>query len=355
MSETQKSNPRWVGVLLALFLPGSAHYLSGNRKAGLIWLGGLLSISCLARSITAFPSPAIILIGLSINFLILPLAYLFLLVRSYRPVRRLRLKGWLLFVLSVITFNMVFGSAHDHFMAHPFKVPTGAMEPTVRGVTVSEGKIKNSFLTWLKTGQRYEAYTAGSSGRISNIRMTDSGIRFQIGDTEHTLPRHAAKNLTPLLEYMEGDVIWSGIVTAGDQIMVSKLAYLFSSPERGDIVVFRTAGIDHEFVRQDTVYIKRIVGLPGETIRVEPPHIVVDGQTVKEPEALGMLNYQNAGLLKTADDQITLGQDEYLVFGDNTAPNMSLDGRFFGAIPRDCIIGKVRTIYWPLNRIGPVQ
>jgi signal peptidase I len=147
----------------------------------------------------------------------------------------------------------------------------------------------------------------------------------------------------------------------GDHILVEKASYWFSIPKRGDIVVFYTGGIDHPAVSQDTYYVKRILGLPGESIQIDPPHILINGYPAPEIYGMGSHFDNNRGyilppaphhipvFLQTPDDTITLGDGEYLVLGDNSLH--SLDSRYFGPVTEKHIIGRVSRIYWPLSRI----
>jgi len=163
-----------------------------------------------------------------------------------------------------------------------------------------------------------------------------------------------------------GDTLWSGVVIAGDHLFVERLSYRFARPKRGDIVVFRTKGI--ETLGPDWFFIKRIAGLPGERIRIEPPFLIVDGQKVTEPEifrtissesdgysgfALPAVRGPDVGLLTKPTDEVTLGPDEYFVLGDNTLN--SRDSRYWGAVPGKNIIGKVTRVYWPFARINALE
>lgn len=147
----------------------------------------------------------------------------------------------------------------------------------------------------------------------------------------------------------------------GDHIFVNKLIYRFSEPQRGDVIVFNTKEI--KSLNLDTCFVKRIAGLPGETIGIEPPYIVVNGSKVMEPLILRRIaegqngfsgfypaspNSSVPAILTAPADKITLGPDEYLVLGDNT--RNSLDGRYFGPIKRSTIIGKAFYIYAPTGR-----
>jgi signal peptidase I len=149
----------------------------------------------------------------------------------------------------------------------------------------------------------------------------------------------------------------SPTIIPGDHLITERLSYRFGNPKRGDVVVFSTKGIDHPHVRTDTYYIKRVVGLPGETIQIDPPNLIVNGEVVKEPAIIKELSSRSPGFtlaresaLSTCDDKIILGENEYLTFGDNS--ENSLDGRYYGSISEDSIVGRVSRIYWPISRIG---
>lgn len=127
----------------------------------------------------------------------------------------------------------------------------------------------------------------------------------------------------------------------GDNLIVDKLTYRFKEPERFDIIVFP---YKHE---EDTYYIKRVIGLPGETIFIdEEGAIYIDEELLME--SYGREVIRNAG---RAYEPITLGDDEYFVMGDNR--NNSSDSRSasVGNLHRDDIVGKAWLQIWPLERI----
>ncbi len=148
-------------------------------------------------------------------------------------------------------------------------------------------------------------------------------------------------------------------IEPGDFLVAEKLSYRFREPGRGDIVVFRTDGLP--FLPPHTVAIKRIAGLPGERIRIEPPHLVVNGRPVTDPPIFARIasgvppfnGYRLGAAIPDArlvrpDDELVLGEDEYLVLGDHTLS--SLDGRYWGAVPRSNLVARATRIYWPLSR-----
>ncbi|VGO16171.1 Signal peptidase I P [Pontiella desulfatans] len=198
-----------------------------------------------------------------------------------------------------------------------------------------------------------------AEGRIEAIQVDQNGdYVLLIGNMPHVVPAHLLQPNT-LKYYNKGDVILAGKVIAGDHILVNKMKYNFMSPERGDISVFDTRNINDPGVRKDTFYIKRMVGLAGEKIQIQNNRIVADGEVVREPPMFETIatdpiysgGHANApgSRLATQDDYIQLADDEYLMMGDNTKPMMSLDGRFFGGVPRNDFQGPAIFVYWPFR------
>ena len=127
-----------------------------------------------------------------------------------------------------------------------------------------------------------------------------------------------------------------------DQLIVDKISYRFRDPKRYDIIVF-------PFRYQDnTFYIKRIIGLPGETVQIDTEgNILIDGEILQE--SYGREVIRDPGL---AAEPITLGEDEYFVLGDNR--NNSSDSRVevVNNIHRDEIIGRAFIRIWPFSKFG---
>lgn len=116
-----------------------------------------------------------------------------------------------------------------------------------------------------------------------------------------------------------------------DKVIVNKMAYRFAEPKRFDVIIFKQSGNEHEFYN-----IKRVIGLPGETIQISNGKIFINGDIIDEPIETEKLNI--TGL---AAEEISLQENEYFVLGDNR--NHSEDSRFanVGNIVSDEIIGKV--------------
>ncbi len=133
----------------------------------------------------------------------------------------------------------------------------------------------------------------------------------------------------------------------GDNLIVDKLSYRFHDPERFDIIVF-------PFQYQDnTYYIKRIIGLPGETVQIkEDGSIYINGEKLQESYGREVIQ---PGTIGRAADPIELGEDEYFVMGDNR--NNSSDSRtdIVGNIKKEDIIGKAWLRIWPLSSFGVLK
>lgn len=130
----------------------------------------------------------------------------------------------------------------------------------------------------------------------------------------------------------------------GDHLIVDKLTYQFSDPKRFDIIVFPFR------YQEDTYYVKRVMGLPGETVQIIGGVLYINGTALQED--YGRETMEMGGL---ASEPVTLGEDEYFVLGDNR--NNSSDSRepSVGNIARESIIGKVRFRVWPLTGLGLVN
>ena len=131
----------------------------------------------------------------------------------------------------------------------------------------------------------------------------------------------------------------------GDNLIVDKISYRFREPERYEIIVF-----PYKY-QENTFYIKRIIGLPGETVQVKKGEVYVNGKLLGEEYGLEKIEEGKEGL---AIDPITLGEDEYFVLGDNR--NHSSDSRdpSVGVLTKDDLIGRAWIRIWPLNSIGVI-
>jgi signal peptidase I len=143
-----------------------------------------------------------------------------------------------------------------------------------------------------------------------------------------------------------------------DKIIVDKVKYKFTKPERGDIVVFSpTEELQKE--QYHDAFIKRIIGLPGEKVELREGQVYINNKVLEEDKYL-------SPSVRTVVDVCTSGQqppflaqpetippNSYLVLGDNR--RSSYDGRCWGLVPRKNIIGRAIVRFWPLNNVGAID
>lgn len=144
---------------------------------------------------------------------------------------------------------------------------------------------------------------------------------------------YALVNLASARFIVEGDSMQPNFAT-GQFLIVSRLNYLLGDPERGDIVVF------HYPQRPESDYIKRVIGLPGEVVRIKSGEIFVNDVKLEEPYIREPCN-----TISCMDREWTVGQNQYFVLGDNR--NESQDSRAFGPVDAQYIVGEAVIRYWP--------
>jgi len=304
------------------------------------------------------------------------------------------------------------------FFLQPFTIPTGSMQPTLYGVTSQNlsGNANYKIPTgWERVKEWFEGVSyvhvvAESDGVIDRISPMERFLIFNIEQTfwidnvPHTIwfpPDfgEAPPGEEPLAYragwgrghlYHKGDEVVNLRVSAGDHLFVNRLTYNFRLPRRGEIIVFETEGITEEMrdrfrIPADEFYIKRLVGLGGDTLSIkqdyevenvprfstEVPvgHLVVDGQ----PLSASTPHFENLyGFAGVHPGQKKLGYQEnhyfghamlealapgnnfpvetnrYFAMGDNTFN--SLDSRYWGSFPCDYVIGKSSFVYWPITK-----
>jgi signal peptidase I len=125
----------------------------------------------------------------------------------------------------------------------------------------------------------------------------------------------------------------------GEEVMVNSLAYMFGGPARGDVVVF------HPPSDPSIVYVKRVIGVPGDRIDISLNAVYVDRVKLNEPYIYPLAPGQDEN--NSVFTGIQLGPKQYFVMGDHRQD--STDSRVFGYVPRQNIIGKAEVVIWPLN------
>ncbi len=220
------------------------------------------------------------------------------------------------------------------------------------------------------------------SSRVVNVSDTEGSLPEPVaGDADASEPKRKALPfwlelpLLVLIALIVAVIIKTFLIQAfwipsssmedtlqiNDRVLVYKLAYRIGDIDRGHVIVFddpRGPEEDGESIfeaaRRNVAeavglstprseFIKRVIGLPGETIEVRENTVHVDDVPIDEP-------YLKAGSVMTDFDAVTVGPGELFVMGDNR--NASQDSRFFGTIPEDTVVGRGFVIIWPLSRFG---
>lgn len=248
------------------------------------------------------------------------------------------------------------------FFLQPFKIPTGSMQPTLYGVHQATDDWQRATLP----KRILDCVLFGQWPSNPNARMPGSLINFGAWILFGQWPPGATYTLR------------------GDHIFVDRFTYHFRKPRRGEVVVFETSDIYKHLVRNfrfteyeqeqlrdkiwNKFYIKRLVGIGGDRIQIQPPHLIVNGQILDSHIGFrrmysgkdGYAGYLPAGpmsrpcYLATSSDVYEVPPNHYFVLGDNS--HSSFDGRFWGAFPRRALIGRAVFVYWPFTkRFGPIQ
>jgi signal peptidase I len=126
-------------------------------------------------------------------------------------------------------------------------------------------------------------------------------------------------------------------------LIIDELTYRFREPARGEIIVFRYPKDESQF------FIKRVIGLPGETVTVTGGKVFVTPKDSGAARVVDESSYLPSGLETTGEQTTKLGADEYFVLGDNRSA--SLDSRFFGVVPKRDIVGRVALRGWPVDEL----
>lgn len=259
------------------------------------------------------------------------------------------------------------------YFIQPFKIPTGSMQPTLHGILYESRESRGimdhlplSAVQWLITGDWYMQVRTRESGYVQSLQPDpqDSGRYLcRVGKHVYRVPLASGPRVSPGAFLPKGSLLWQGVQKAGDHVFVDRVRWNLTKPERGQIVVFGTDGI--RSLPPKTHYIKRLVGLPGEAVSIQPPDLVVNGAACREPESIARIARQDPGYagfrlldartdvdpaswaMRHPDDVLNLGANEFLAMGDNT--QNSRDGRYWGAVPRRNMVGPAVFVYWPFT------
>lgn len=126
----------------------------------------------------------------------------------------------------------------------------------------------------------------------------------------------------------------------GDYLIIDELSYRIREPQRGEIIVFK---FPHDITQR---YIKRIIGLPGETVEISNDRVIISKEG-SDSQILDESSYLGSSIQTTGNLRVILGQDEYFVLGDNRP--VSSDSRRWGVVPKADIVGRVYVRAWPFT------
>ena len=299
------------------------------------------------------------------------------------------------------------------FFLQPFKIPTGSMEPTLYGIEPRPSvepppNILVQAYQFLLFGRSYSHVVTKQGGKITDlrtgsftiwleytdvqltddhgntevdrvwIRKQDAEIKlglYEFGDTDYN-DRHIHQDVYP-----PGAVLANYVTQTGDQVLVDKVTYNFHTPRRGDVFIFKTAGIpgladERPGQEGSEDFIKRCVGLAGDIVEVTPPVLLINGKPAdaapsfaKEFARAGtppnqypgysLVGYgECSGVTKDPDrpfDPFDKGNaqtyyvqpDMYWAMGDNS-PN-SKDSRYWNGVPRQNLVGRGYFVFWPFT------
>ena len=296
------------------------------------------------------------------------------------------------------------------YFLQPFGIPTGSMQPTLNGIigTKLPGEVPTVFVrifdgVWhgrasvdlvakedeiirsvqeIKSPLPFISHVPGfRSGFFTRTEIaTERGNQYIVSE--------GLSNVTRLFGVMQGasfkkgEPIARGYFDAGDHVFVDKFTYHFRNPRRSEVFVFSTLGISmlNPAGAPSQFYIKRLGGVPGDTMRIDPPNLYINGKLAEEqgfrkvmsgtrtPWSTGYRGYGNGAERPNNDQQfyvdraynlgtptatVTLPPKTYYALGDNSYN--SLDSRFWGTVPERNVMGKAVVVYWPFGKhLGPV-
>lgn len=271
--------------------------------------------------------------------------------------------------IEIILVAVAVAMAFRTYFIQPFKIPTGSMSPTLYGIhyTAKErpdifDRLPFNLVKWLVWGEWYVEVRAKTSGNV-RIEQVQDGRVMLINGVYHLVNRGMADHVAQGDYVVKGQLLASAIRITGDHIFVDKVSWNFRQPGRGEIMVFKTTGIHHPQIKPNEHYVKRMVGLPDETLQFQPPRLLVNGQhpafcrsmaRIESQEdgydgyQLGGRDYQMRDYLAGVSNQVVLGQDQFFACGDNQFN--SLDSRYWGPVERKNLVGPAKMIYWPISR-----
>jgi signal peptidase I len=320
--------------------------------------------------------------------------------------------GWLEENVEVLFVAVVIALGLRAYYLQPFRIPTGSMQPTLNGIIAKplpQSEWPSFPQRMMEKALRGRTYVRVVNDRDRTLAFTRNGMP-DIEDTQYlhffsrseirfrdSPPIRLPAPINPatqigLNEAMsiamrnggilpKGTVLCEGTVDSGDLVLVDKFSYHFRSPKRGEVFVFDTIGIRGIQERSGpqgagSHYIKRLCGVPGDTLTIRSPNLYVNGKIAQEPgiqrvirgEGPYSINPNGYGLASHEDPRgkvklpqflaaegssLTLaaqaprGQKEYAALGDNTGN--SLDSRYWGTVKEFNLVGPALFSLWPIT------
>lgn len=306
------------------------------------------------------------------------------------------------FVAIVIAFGI------RSYILQPFKIPTGSMQPTLYGIVANhtEEDTTPSYIQQAKdfvTGRSYVNVVSDHTGMLSRSEpLTEHGILgffthcklhfedghtiriwapisqltngyFNLGLFEYTgaSPEVDRTTITPDMTWprpvgalagrtvTKGQVLARGTIDTGDHVLVNKFAYHFRAPVRGEVFVFTTNNITSPNMRVPVEqgsqhYIKRLVGVPGDTLEVRSPELWINDKAAEESGmkrvAASQGAYKGYGSINFLAEgrRVKLREHDYWAMGDNSYN--SSDSRYWGSVPERNLVGPALFCYFPFGR-----
>jgi len=281
----------------------------------------------------------------------------------------------------VLLVAVVIAAGVRAYFLQPFKIPTGSMQPTLYGIvgTPSDDPAPNPVVrAWdlVVRGRNFIELKSKHDDTVVAMRERTLLNFFTFTDilteqTKYTLfsPLAPLQNDFGLVNgriYRTGQTMVRGYVQTGDQVFVDKMSYHFVRPELSEVFVFKTTGIrriEATLPRgvQSHHYIKRLAGMPGDVLRIDPPDLFINGEiATAEPfrrvmsEQDGYRGYSNglasgfaAEYLGSPEDTFKVPARAYFALGDNSYN--SSDSRNWGSVPQDNVTGRGFVVYWPFS------